>query len=219
MFNYKMLLLPFLILLFNMGASGDVTEIDLKAKFNQLYDEWKEWRCQNTVASTSTTSLPFLKIQKLDPRAIPFIMEKLENDKGDYELEIAILLITKKNFEREEWSIGTYGDSFTARKLYIEWWNNGRKQTKSKFTPLYSRWKECKKAEDRTETSRISGKLVRLGIDILPFLVEKIKSGDLEAVILISEITSGEVKNDMTGSQVVDWWKTHRDRWTIPEGY
>ena len=55
-----------------------------------------------------------------------------------------------------------------------------------------------------------------LGIEALPYLIEKVKKGDAELVEVVSELTGGKVERNATIRQSLDWWKQDKENWLIP---
>ena len=95
------------------------------------------------------------------------------------------------------------------------WWATIRPRARSHFDRFYTAWKEAKRtgAEDLPEKFK---NVACLGVDVLPFLVEKISQGDTELTELISYLTDGEVRSAATPEECKSWWEENHAKWTIP---
>jgi hypothetical protein len=156
-------------------------------------------------------------IAKMGPKALPNLIEKLEKT-GDLGLNFPIILITKKSFIKSEWPQGRYGDSTTEAKLFIEWWDIGRKQTPKYFAERYSKWKILREQgnEKESEAKAELENIRALGIAALPMIIEKVKQGDKELIPIVSKLTDGQVEENASIPQCAAWWRDNKQKWLIP---
>ncbi len=78
------------------------------------------------------------------------------------------------------------------------------KNTVEKFDLLYSRWKQAGDANNIVEKREYYYRMVNLGRDILPLVVEKLKDGDDESIKLIKDIAS--IPPSSTKAECLEWW-------------
>jgi hypothetical protein len=79
------------------------------------------------------------------------------------------------------------------------------KNTAEKFDLLYSRWKQAGDANNTIEEREYYYRIVNLGRDALPYVVEKLKAGDEETIKLISELNSN-IRGKATKAECLEWW-------------
>ena len=159
----------------------------------------------------------FYEILKMGTPVVPFIIEKLEKNPEDYLLEVAVRRITKKGFDANKWPPGQKGGAITAAKLYVSWWREDRKHTREHFDQIYSEWKQYK-AQKREKEIQLKLKSFKfLGIDALPFLIEKINGGDLDLMQIIEYLTNRKIKKTTTIPDLNAWWEKNKEKWTLPE--
>ena len=79
-------------------------------------------------------------------------------------------------------------------------------------------WKQVKQNRP-DETSAINyclHKISKLGVAALPLMIQKIGEGETDFILLVSELTEGEVKKDATAQECLLWWANNKQRWIIP---
>ena len=154
-------------------------------------------------------------ISKLGPMVLPYIMEKVTQTK-DMNFTLPLSLITGKRFSKSEWPEGTYGDSRTLIILYIDWWEKGRNLTPLQFNERYARLMELRDADKKDEVSECRDEIRKLGIAALPMIIEKVKEGDKELIPIVSRLTDGQVEENASIPQCVEWWRDNKQKWLIP---
>src|SRR3954468_23485975 len=77
-----------------------------RAQFNVRYETWKTWVHEHRYLSDYTTCPEYDAMVALGLKAIPFMVEKMEQNPEDFHLEVAIHVITKKRFPKSEWPAG-----------------------------------------------------------------------------------------------------------------
>jgi len=181
----------------------------------------------------------FRDFVKLGPATVPYIIEILERF-GDnrYYISECMLLealrrITKWNFNKG-WNtyqmyspkaeIEEFSDQKTlpennrirAKYIWIRWFKEFRPKIRQHFENRFHRWKICKTENKTGEAEEKYQRILDLGIDAIPQLVEKISEGDSEFIDAISFLTDGELKSDASVSETVEWWNNNKEKWTIP---
>ena len=206
----------FVIILLNTVAILNA-ENNIKGQFDQKYRMWKEFMASNkAIFLTDTTgrqSMYFDEIIKLGPSAVPYIIEKMKTDPV---LWYAVRVISKKCFEKHEWN-ETNNDK-DAATLFLNWYNYGRFQTSQQFEKLYTESKNLKKVTKikESETKENYQMIKNLGIDALPYMVEKVKQGDTNLIPIISELADGEIKSTAKPAECIEWWQKNKEKWTLP---
>jgi hypothetical protein len=155
------------------------------------------------------------KIAKIGTPVLPYLMKKAAETK-DMSLNLPLILITRKSFVRDEWPEGELGGSRELLKLYIDWWEKGRKLTPQKFSQRYSQWKNLKGEGKEDEARKKSEEIRALGIAALPMLMEKVKEGDKELIPIISKLIDGQIDPNASTSQCFAWWQDNKEKWLIP---
>ena len=187
-------------------------ELDIRIEFQNKYSAWKT--SLNNHRNFRTPE--FYDLVKMGPSVVPYLIEVLESRPKEAPMGLAIRLITKKSIPREEWPEGRYLDAITYGKLLVKWWNSSRNEVNVKFPQYYGQWKSYQKKSDNEGASLNLQGLKHLGIDALPFLMEKIKDGDHEMIFVVSYLSNREVAEDATPEECLVWWAVNQDRFTLP---
>jgi len=90
-------------------------------------------------------------------------------------------------------------------------------QVSKQFETLYSQWREAKKQKKAIETKQKYLQMIGLGIAAVPYMMEKVKAGDVALIPAVSDIT-GEIKENATRSICLGWWRINKKRWLLPFG-
>lgn len=223
-FLLVLLLSSIIFILITSGRKDSEENDNVNKIFKQEYEAYlkdsKDDYEESPVRSSSLGPRGFKrmhKIAKLGPAVLPLLMEKLE-ETGDLGLSFPVSLITKKSFIESEWPQGKYGDGITEARLFVQWWNNGRKQTSRYFAERYFKWRNLKDlGKEREEDAKAELENIRaLGIAALPMIMEKVKQGDKELIPIISKLTDGQIEENASISQCVAWWRDNKSKWLIP---
>jgi hypothetical protein len=192
-------------------------DADIKSRFESEYNAWKEYVAEYPFSDFSFYNLHQMEIAKLGPAALTLIIEKMEkNESGfDFQLHYAFFLITRKVLEKEEWPQGTLGDARTGARMYINWWNNGIKETKNDFDRYYSARNMYLDKKNVDESVRQLNHIKGMGIVAIPYMVDKIKEGDLVFIEIISDFSNQDLKADATKEQCLEWWSKNSSKYTI----
>ena len=166
----------------NMHAAED--KVDASKEFDKQFAEavaiWKKGHEKPSFYSTHEKHDGYKEIMACGVKALPKLMEMLK--KGDICDDPMMFLyilgrLSGKYFEFNEGA--SFKDKF---KKYIDWWENDRGKTRQFFDSLYN-----DNAMDQNDKIR---RIIRLGADAIPFMIEKIKEGDATLIDAISIITS-----------------------------
>lgn len=104
-------------------------------------------------------------------------------------------------------------------QFWSDWWQNGAKFTEQRFNAIYSKWKNEKETDRPKYVVRKQFfKMIDLGIPALPFMVEKVKRGEIEFIPAISKLTDGKLKKGATQAECLEWWNKNKQKWLIPFG-
>lgn len=86
------------------------------------------------------------------------------------------------------------------------------KTDNDKFEILYSRYKNYKLKDDQISADESYYKIFSLGKRALPCLIEKIKEGDKDMILTLSEI-SGSTLPTYSISDCLKWWERVKEYW------
>jgi hypothetical protein len=101
-----------------------------------------------------------------------------------------------------------------TRPLWRHWMKEGRRYTQDRFE---TEWQQLQSEEpDANAYVVYSLKIDRLGIPVLPLLIEKIRDGKTELIGAVRSLTDEEFPSNATKEQCLDWWERNRQRWTVP---
>jgi len=197
--------------------ANETKDKSIKVKFDSLYQQFCESANRDLdekgLSTIGRESGKYIgEIVKLGIPALPYIIEKME--KGNFFLTLPFYILTKKKFEKSEWP--EHGGSKAAAQMCIQWWKEGRKEIPQRFDNLYTDWNSLKQSGKTAEAEEIYKKIVRLGIIVLPYLVEKISEGDTVLIPAVSKLTNGELKEDTKPEECMDWWNKNKEKWYIP---
>ena len=103
-------------------------------------------------------------------------------------------------------------------RLWRHWWEVEPEFTKQRFEKYYREWKHVveEKPQAHSAHSYRQNKMLQAGIPALPFLIEKVKNGDVALITTISELTNRELKKTATQEQCLEWWNENKHKWLIP---
>lgn len=165
-----------------------------------------------------------------DMRAIKPILNAAEKYKlnGDA-LQGCLYIMTKVepqvifNKETGTSSLGTFpqlGQFKSGYDMYSEFWRYwfsiGKNWTKQEFEKRNQKYLEAKRSpEEKYAITSARKQIIELGIACIPLMIQKIEKGETDLIPLVSQLTDNSVKNDASAKEVLDWWKTNKDKWTI----
>jgi len=211
---------------------------EMEALFEKKYEAWKKYRKQQSPSPSSFRTIymegqPYLEMLKLGIPALPYMMKKIENDAydGGRDLVWIVSKITNKKFHITRtgqkpggfrWTVEEFPDmndltSPPSRyKLWLRWWKEGKKLTAQQFEKFYQQWKKLNRQGKETEAKAKYQRVIDLGVAALPYILDKVKQGDVELVPAISVLTDNKVKKDAKQSECLDWWESNKQKWLIP---
>ena len=223
-----------IVLLLPKGKETQTTE----QIFEERYVEWQKFLDEKLpleikVKSSFHESLlyanePFRKIIEIGVPVLPYIIVKIREDRT---LCHALFKITRWRYHIERqgldpseyvWIVEEFPELQQRNgppnrvELWLYWWREGRKKTPHQFDSLYNEWKQLKESGDSEKAGEAYMNIYRLGIIALPFIIEKIESGDTALIPLIAMLTTGEIKRDATIKECVEWWQNNKEKWYIP---
>lgn len=205
----------FIGIIFSIISSWSyASDEQVREQFEVRYSAWKAWRHENWYLSCFSAGKEFRAITDLGFVAIPLIVEKIENNPEDSPLGRAIGNISKKRFDRSEWPQDRLGDERTAAEMYVQWWKEDRFKTGEQFTVLYDKWKSLKKENKDEEAEQIYQRIVRLGIPVLPYLIDIVEQ-EAAFISAISRLSDGALAQEATASECKKWWEKNKQRYEI----
>jgi len=103
-------------------------------------------------------------------------------------------------------------------RLWRHWWEVEPEFTEQRFEKYYREWKRVVEEKPQVHTAHAyrQSKMLQAGIPALPFLIEKVKTGDVALITTISELTNRELKKTATQEQCLEWWNKNKRKWLIP---
>jgi hypothetical protein len=215
----RLLVCMIMLLCINFFLSVDratAEDGNLKKLFEEKYIEWKKHVKDNPLEDLPTANKEFAEIVKLGVPALPYIIDAMERNDDIY-LANAVLVITWKTFDETDSPDAVSPDLRIMRKLYISWWKSRRGKCSEKFKELYNKWRETKNIGNARLSEEIYMRLEGLGVESLPYIIEKIKSGDSELIPMISFLTRNEIPKTATPEDVIKWWAKDNKKWSLPE--
>ena len=205
------------ILAFGLASILYGAEESLQTMFEAKYQAWRQWRTANPFASIVSANAPFDNIVALGPRALPFIVQKIQHNPDDVHLEWAIRRITKMEFYLPEWPTNGRPDSHWACKMILQWWKEGRKETAGKFSAGYAQYLAVRAQGKEVEAQTEIGRIRSLGIAALPHIMEKIQTDNGDLVKLVSQLTDRAVSPDAKPADCLEWWAKNKEKWLLPD--
>lgn len=203
---------------------------DIRAEFDRHYDAWYIARGERTSQNPHASPFPLLLEEKaivdMGVPALPFLMEKLlaMHFRSDTNYRLAADLtslvgrITYKTFRGSEVAGVRYLDHPGVQAdLYLDSWTKGRADSPRKFAELYARWDKMTKA-GLTDAAKVSlDGIFYMGIEALPFVMDKIRNGDDRLVPFVSKLMRKQIGGENpTRQSVLDWWEANKAKLTLP---
>ena len=201
------------------------------ATFERLYNAWQDARVKDMEDhpfSSSSRAIwgKLCDMARQGPAILPFLFGKIEdlvNSKNMdprlcSEYDGIIWVVTWKKFPEDEWAPGTFGNTDAELKMYLKWWKEDRKNSRTKFASLYAKHKSFQLAGKTADDADSFERIRDMGIDALKFIMEQIGAGDDSLVPLVSKIMREPVGGDKpTRESVLKWWDEYKDYVTIPD--
>ena len=214
---------------------GEATGKNVKSLFEVKYSAWRDWLQENRALTPSSiidmnrlySNEPFREIVKLGVSAIPYIIEKQQED---HILGYALYQITKwkwhttregKDPNEWVWTVEEFPNIREkhgppdSRKLWLRWWKEGQKLTNTRFEKFYSEWQELKSQNKDKQAKEKHRRIIDLGIAALPKIMQKIEDGDTALIQTVSKLTDKKVKPNAKKSDCIDWLKSNKEKWVI----
>ncbi|NLH16903.1 MAG: HEAT repeat domain-containing protein [Phycisphaerae bacterium] len=166
-----------------------------------------------------------------DPRAIEPLL-RLTTDHEDWIAPIteALFRITRIQFEVQSYQkdgqwITSYpdfpqcdiqkGDARQKVRVFEEWFRDGGKWAETKSKAIYTEWKQIQNVTP-SDHETIQKRFGSVGIAALPFLVEKIRSGDQDMIHIARSLVRGDIDQYPSQEIFLEWWEKNQQRWLIP---
>lgn len=208
-------------------------EEDLRPLFESRYRDWliaQEEMQKNSMRSYRPLAEEGVVIIEMGPKVVEFLIEKLEQELEERSSDLPgldsylicmISIITLKDFPLSERTEEEKSISYNLmeKKLYVNWWREGRKQTPDIFAARYKEWDRLIREGKSEEANNVSKSLHAMGIDILPLVMQKISEGDERLVPFVSKLMRKEKEwgESLTRAKVLDWWKANESKLKLPD--
>jgi len=104
------------------------------------------------------------------------------------------------------------------KKIWQHWFKIGKNWTQEKFEEKYGKYTKEKRNHPKHETAirYERRRIATLGVAALPLIIKKIEQGETDLIPLVSELTDNQINENADVSDVLIWWQTNKNRWTIP---
>jgi len=209
--------------------------------FEQRYSAWVDailqWHKTHPYLSYTSAHKEEQALVGLGVSIIPFLVGKFngeqwgENNFMRANMLDAMQLITRKSFSEEECREGpSRYPQQNEMQLYVRWWKLGRKAALEGFEATYNEWKRQGSKFGSGYQNTPSVKILRLGLDVLPLLMAKIRAGDSESIGLVRRMVihpseerrmSVEELDKWWSAQdcksIIEWWSKNKQRLTLPQ--
>jgi len=194
---------------------------DLRAEFDRRYEAWKHSQKQPQRSFFASLTKELYDLIELGRPALPYLIEKLENKPDeDFMLVYPVLVLTQKLLTMEELEqlIKIYGspDSKVSARAYAKWWKTGRLRSSERFSKYYHAWKRAKQRGDKSTADENFMDIRRLGLDVLPQVMDKIRQGDEGLIPIVSIWTSYQLKEGASLKECLAWWEAHGQEYLLP---
>lgn len=201
----------------------------LKSKFDSSYHLWlialSKWQKDNPSLRDVPVLPEMQSIIDMGSSIVPQLIAKMQDPSITIDqvrcLNAAMYLITWKRFTKTDWPTGTFADPKVKAQLYINWWKNDRKSAAQRFQSFYSDWEPAYRGQELVcqsdkWKSGLSG-MWNMGIEAVPFIIEKIKAGDSRLAWMVSAMIPEAYLNERpTGDAVLSWWAKNQNKYKLP---
>ena len=186
---------------------------------DSLRDERVKYSCVNALGRIG------------DMRAVQPLLQTFDPNKPTVHFYInsALLKITKMKFKYESlpgrWcryeefpELGVMHVRGSLERVWLHWWKIEPEFTQKRFEKFHLDWKQAKTEDPNIPRLHpyLQNQMLKAGIPALPYLIEKVKSGDIELITTISQLTKGKLKKTATKEECLEWWKKNKQKWLIP---
>ena len=218
----------FLCFTLNKGGSSAEKDTPLRAQFQWKYQVWlnaqNTWIKENPAASF-TGSVPEEKaVVDMGPQAVPFLIEILEKDLNNRQMGFFLqeahiklcIRITKKRL-MVDCPKGVSFNLYIQEQL-INWWKERKLETPKKFDRFYEEWDQFLDQKKTHEADEAQNKIIGMGMEILPLLMNKIQKGDDRLVPFISKMMGQPIGGEPpTRKGILEWWDANKSKLTYPD--
>ncbi len=233
------------------GAQGEVTEAPLpsvEARLQESYPRWMKEVQEIATAHTHAFAPPLTEYllqstaikeaTALGAPALPYLVERAQQEQGakaDF-CQLAIGAIMRY---RGSW----------ARAGLADWWGNGRQRAAHGYAALLAKWEGALKSREGREVVLWTKQAVyradldgvythevaftpageaykgmeKLGIAVLPYLVDRMRAGHYEFLDIADGLTDSQAQLPDAGSPpkvraqaFLAWWEQNKQDWIIP---
>jgi hypothetical protein len=191
----------------------------------------------NTTISSSHYGFPVEILRpgidvSIDPNKSRWRTNKTEkSDSNDVILELVVVKDPNREPSRfiQTWTDGSnfwtefkkYDTGYIELEAYVigPW-------LKERFDNLYKEWIDLKMQSNADKSQEKYDQIIKLGIAAVPYMMNKIKDGDISLIPAVSEVTKQrvrvskykfEVESSATREEVLTWWEKNKERWSITE--
>lgn len=227
--QFKKLTIFLFICIFTICVNGISKEKAFEKEFEEKYQAWLKY-CEKSntdlnlasslMYSIYHTGKEYNALINLGPKAVPYMIRKIENDSRGLFLQFAISDISKFKFYCEKDSktnkdiFPDYPNLRERENIWIYWYYEGYKLTPQLFKNFYSQYLKYKSKDDPESQqkarhsycvgdrmSQQNGhyfylKIQGLGIQIIPLIIETAKKGDDDLLKLLPGLTDYNISDE-----------------------
>ena len=211
-------------------ADTTVEPIKTADIFQERYNAWLIARDAWWKDHSSYSDRPMLPeddaLTEMGPSAIPFWIAMFEDQLRNRTWDNIMLTesigafhsLVWKRFDESEYPTGKYANQNITMQLYIDWWKCGRVDTPEKFIKLFDKWDSFDRMNVKTKANKVANKILNMGVEIMPLVMEKIELGDVRLVPWVKRIMRTSVPWKTADLVTVkDWWEKNKEKLTFPE--
>lgn len=199
----------------------------LKQAFLIRYDAWVDAIGAYLGAHPAANAYPVLPEERallnMGVSIVPVVVEIFDQDEKDSKLSendrmrmlTLVSMITWKQFDWRKYDTTTLRNQM---HLFVKWWKEDRKRTPQILNDLYPKWDALMKAGKTKEADDILEEIRDMGIDALPFIVGKVRDGDVRLAGFVRKLARDYTLEESTPREtVLTWWEKNKDRRTLPD--
>jgi len=223
------------ILTFCRYTGTSASQQDVEALFTQAYREWIDYRSSLKTMRSDVDPMvafdhnSFRRIIALGVPVLPYAVAQVQEDHvlgyAIYKISKARLHVRRSATRPREyvWTVDEFPDIREthgppdSRLLWKRWWTEYRPTVRARFEELHREWRLARSEGKSADAERLYAAMHDLGVLALPAILATISTGERDLAPLVSELTDGALKTDVTAEQAVAWWAKNKARWTLPE--
>jgi len=227
--KHLVLLLFFVEALINLAYSRENINVD----FEKEYQNWLALINMPEIYLSSISTLrtdndEFRKIIQLGLPVVPLLINKIKQKSVNSQwLPFAVVSILKMKIDTifnknlNKFIYIDYPNFDNKENFILYWWDEGRKETSSIFNKYCAVYEAAVKENGKDVSKELLMKIKGLGIDALPYIVEKMKGGYEYLIPVFIDLTTVKdseknLKETSTKEECFKWWEENKEDWLLP---